>query len=111
MSTPESQTVVLPPWSSELIDAQIEITIRKDSEIGLLFDLDLKAKSHLWLVHVPDNTQDGQWFAHMRYGEVRKIKSFLDLQYAALDGRHGRGFINERWAELLISLGHSLEEY
>lgn len=111
MSTTQINPVILAPWFVDLLNAQIEITIRKDSELGLLFDLNLNAKSHLHMVHVPDDTPEGRWFAHMRYGEVRRIEDFDDLLHAALSGIHGRGFMHANWAELLRSHGHKLEDY
>ena len=90
----------IPDWIDDLVDAGIPITIDRNDEIGIYFDLNLQSKSHMWLHQVGDN-----WFVDMRYNERILIEDWNDLVWAAKGGMHGRDFIHYKWEELLVKEG------
>lgn len=93
MSTTELNT---PSFLMELLDNGIEISIHKNSEIGLYYNLHLEAKSHMWLY-----LKDSQWRVNMRYGDDFAVDNIYDLIEYAKQGMHGRDFINHRWSKLI----------
>lgn len=93
-------SIVIPDYVEKLVDAGIRVTLEKNEDIGVYFDLNLQSKSHLHLFN-----KNGDWYVKMRYDEQHMIKSWEDLLYAAKDGMHGRDFINYEWEQLLVHEG------
>ena len=85
-----------PSFLTDLIDAGIEVSISKNDKFGYYFDLNLQAKSHMYLYEKPEG-----WFVNMRYEETYKIESTDDLKREALYGMHERDYINPFWAEFI----------
>lgn len=90
--------IQIPDFVEELVLAGIEVTISKDSNQEIYFDLNLNAKSHMHLY----KTADG-YMVKMRYGEEYTVEDINDLRYYARQGMHGRDFINPAWGEFLMS--------
>jgi hypothetical protein len=91
----------IPDFLNELVDAGIEITIRKDQRLGSYFDLNLQAKSHMFL-YIKNNA----WHVSMRYEgdyELDMDDPIDDLKSYARSGMYGRDYINCAWAEFLMS--------
>ena len=90
----------LPDFIDEIIGADIHITIQKDTVHGIVFDLNLNAKSHMHLYK-----KDAEWRVAMRYGNDWPVDSVEDLcKYAAM-GMHGNPYINYLWALLMREHG------
>lgn len=87
-------------YVERLVDAGIPVTIDKNDDLGIYFDLNLQSKSHMWLYET-----GGSWFVAMRYNEVVSIEDWSDLMWAAKGGMHGRDFIHYKWEELLVKEG------
>lgn len=87
----------IPEFLNDLINAGIEITILKNDSLGVHFDLNLRAKSHMYLFK-----RDDKWFVEMRYDEEFEVEDVDDLKRLAEHGKHGRDFINPAWAEFLL---------
>jgi hypothetical protein len=88
--------VITPTFLIELVDNGIEISIHKNSKIGLYYNLHLEAKSHMWLYF-----KDGQWRVNMRYGDDFTVDNIHDLIEYAKQGMHGRDFIHDSWSKLI----------
>lgn len=93
--------IELPEYIEELIEAGIHIEIYKHHKLGLILNLNLQSKSHLYLYK-----KDDKWLADMRYNNTHEIESFDDLLAAAKSGMHGRGYIHCAWADLLRERGY-----
>jgi len=90
----------IPDWIDDLVEANIPVTIEKSEKLGVYFNLNLEAKSHMYLY-----SKNGGWFVDMRYDTTIEIESFEDILYAAKTGMFYRDFINCHWAELLVKEG------
>ncbi len=90
--------IEMPEFLEELVDANIDITIQKNEKLGLYFDLNLRAKSHMYLYK-----KDNQWRVAMRYDEDHVVEDADDLKILARHGMHGRDFIDSDWAEFINS--------
>lgn len=90
----------VPDWIDDLVAADIPVTIERNEDLGIYFNLNLESKSHLYLY-----SKDGKWYVDMRYKEAFEIENFEDILNAAKHGMHGRDFINYYWAELLVKEG------
>jgi hypothetical protein len=88
--------IEIPDFLEEILDANISITIVKDSYDRIIFDLHLEAKSHLYVTK-----EDDKWYAHMRYDEKYLIEDIGDLRSCARRGMHGRDYINPFWGRYL----------
>lgn len=86
----------------DLIEAGIDITIRKTEELGTYFDLNLMAKSHMYLYM----NECSQWRVKMRYGEDLPVDTVEDLLTYAVEGMHHRSYINGNWDNLLKKRGY-----
>lgn len=90
--------ISIPDFIQEAITAGIRVTIERDDVYGIRFDMNLMAKSHMYIV------QDGDvWYALMRYDEKFEIEDIYDLKRCARHGMHGREFISADWAEFMMS--------
>ena len=90
--------VEIPNFIQEAIMGGIRPTIFHDKDQGIVFDMNLMAKSHMHLYE-----RDGQWYASMRYDEEFPVKDVADLKQLARHGMHGRDFISADWAEFLMT--------
>lgn len=94
--------IQIPDFIQEAILGGVRVTIEKDSEYGIRFDMNLMAKSHMYLVK--ETTKKGdRWFALMRYDEKHEVEDVSDLKRLARHGMHGRDFISADWAEFLMT--------
>ena len=91
--------IEIPQFLEELVNAGIDITISRNGKLGIYFDLNLRAKSHMYLY----KRGLGQWFVSMRYDEEFPVDDVEDLKRLAVHGMHGRDFIDSNWAEFLES--------
>jgi len=89
-------SLVCPPWIPELLKAGIHVTVMEING-RVLFDMNLKAKSHMHLYLSPTG-----WRAAMRYNEDHPVRSMDDLLDLAVHGMHGRDFVSGDW-EVLIN--------
>ncbi len=96
----ELKTIELPDFIQEAILGGIRVTIERDIEYGIRFDMNLMAKSHMYIVYKVDKAS---WWALMRYDEEHQISDVEELKWAARHGMHGRDFISADWAEFLMS--------
>ena len=90
--------IKFPEFLEELLNAGIEVTIRKHHEYGVAYDLNVRAKSHMDLVWDPT---EESWAVLMRYNEKFLVDGIDDLKYRARYAMHGRSFIDSKWAEFL----------
>ena len=90
--------ITIPDFIQEAIKGGIRVTVEKDAVHGIRFDMNLMAKSHMYIVQ-----EKGVWYAHMRYDEVHMIEDVSDLKRLARHGMHGRDFISADWAEFLMT--------
>lgn len=90
------------PIVKELVMNGIHVTIIKDKnkEEGFYYDLNLLAKSHMYLYK-----KDEKIYIDMRYDETYQVENIDDVCYYALRGMHGRDYINLSWYELLVGKG------
>ena len=86
----------IPPFLMELINNDIEISIEKNTEIGIYFNLHLEAKSGMYLYFKGES-----WRVAMRYNDDFAIDDINDLIRYAKYGMHGRDFIHYSWAILI----------
>jgi hypothetical protein len=88
----------IPDFIEEAIRGGIKPTISYNKEQGVVFDMNLMAKSHMYIV------KEGEyWFALMRYDEKNMVEDVADLKRLAKAGMHGRDFISADWAEFLMT--------
>lgn len=92
--------IEFPEYVERLIDEGIEVTIKKNEKLGVYFDLNLRAQSHMHLYKSGDN-----WRIAMRYGDDFEISGFDDLLERALDAYRARDFIGNEWLALLVKEG------
>ena len=95
--------LIVPDFLPELIEAGIGIVISKDPKLGFYFDLNLQAKSHMYL-YLDFDTDT--WRVAMRYDKdyaVDREDPIGDLKSYAREGMCGRDYINDAWAEFLMS--------
>jgi hypothetical protein len=90
--------IEIPNFIEEAIRGGIRPTISIHETYGLMFDMNLMAKSHLHIVKDGDT-----WYALMRYNEKHEVEDVQDLKDLALHGMQGRDFISVEWAEFLLS--------
>lgn len=90
--------ITIPDFIQEAIMGGIRPTISYDKKYGIVFDMNLMAKSHMYLYE-----KDGQWFADMRYGETYEVEDVAGLKRLAKHGMHGRDFISADWAEFMMT--------
>ena len=88
----------IPDFIQEAILGGIRVTIERDNLYGIRFDMNLMAKSHMYIVK-----EAGVWYAHMRYDEVHEVNDVDDLKRLARHGMHGRDFISADWAEFMMT--------
>jgi hypothetical protein len=91
--------IEVPEFLEELVAAGIDITISRSIKHGVYFDLNLRAKSHMFLF----KRETGQWFVAMRYDEEFPVNDIEDLKSLAVHGMHGRDLINYNWERFLES--------
>jgi hypothetical protein len=90
--------IEIPNFVEEAIEGGIDVTIQHHDCYGYQLDMNLEAKSHLYIVKDCD-----AWYALMRYDERHQISDVEELKWAARHGMHGREYINAKWAEFLLS--------
>jgi hypothetical protein len=90
--------IEIPNFIEEAIRGGIRVTLSTHEKYGFMFDMNLMAKSHMYIV------KDGDaWYALMRYDEKHEVETVNDLIRLARHGMHGRDFINADWAEFLMT--------
>ena len=90
--------IEIPDFIQDAIKGGVRVTIERDAVYGIRFDMNLMAKSHMYIV------KEGEyWFALMRYDEKNMVEDVADLKRLAKAGMHGRDFISADWAEYLMS--------
>ena len=89
-----------------LVNNGVVIEIFK-TENGIVYDLNLRSKSHMHLYE-----KEGQWFVDMRYNRTVPITnienvelSMKELTNAAIEGVHGRSFIDGTWLQIILDSG------
>jgi len=92
--------IEIPDFIQDAIAGGVKVTIERDAEYGIRFDMNLMAKSHMYIVYKQDKAS---WWALMRYDEEHQISDVEELKWAAQHGMHGRDFISAEWAEYLMS--------
>lgn len=90
----------IPTFIVDAISNGIRVTIERDGTYGVHFDMNLMAKSHMYIVYKEDKNS---WWALMRYDEEYQISDVEELKWAARHGMHGRDFIDSAWAEYLMT--------
>lgn len=90
--------IKIPDFIQEAITGGIRVTIERNDDYGIQFDMNLMAKSHMYIVY-----EDGSWYALMRYDEKHHVEDVADLKRLARHGMHGREFISADWAEYLLT--------
>ena len=90
--------IKIPDFIEAAIRGGIKPTISHNDRDGIVFDMNLMAKSHMYLME-----ENGLWYAHMRYDEVHLVEDVDDLKRLARHGMHGRDFISSDWAEFLMT--------
>jgi hypothetical protein len=90
--------IQIPTFIVDAIDGGIRVTIERDTTYGIRFDMNLGAKSHMYIVF-----DQGCWWALMRYDEKHQISDVEELKWAARHGMHGRDYIDSNWAEYLLT--------
>ena len=90
--------IEIPDFVQEAILGGIKPTISYNDKQGIVFDMNLMAKSHMHLYQ-----RDGQWYAGMRYNEEFDVYDVDDLKRLARHGMHGRDFISADWAEFMMT--------
>ncbi len=92
----------------KIVDKGIELTLSKDKEGELYFDLNTQAKSHLYLYPLEDN----EVLLKGRYGYSSTIEYYGDFDTFFHDicseVKHclqGRDFMNTNWLEILVEQG------
>lgn len=92
--------ITIPDFIQDAIAGGVRVTIERDSVYGIRFDMNLMAKSHMYIVYKADKAS---WWALMRYDEEHQISDVEELKWAARQGMHGRDFISADWAEYLMT--------
>ena len=90
--------ITIPDFIEEAIRGGIKPTISYNEKDGVVFDMNLMAKSHMYLVQ-----EDNTWYALMRYDEKHEVEDVADLKRLAKHGMHGRDFISSDWAEFMLT--------
>ena len=90
--------ITIPDFIQEAIMGGVRVTIEKDKDHGIRFDMNLMAKSHMYIVQ-----EGNQWYALMRYDEKHEVEDVNDLKRLARHGMHGRDFISADWSEFLMT--------
>lgn len=90
----------IPTFIVDAIAGGVRVTIERDDVYGIRFDMNLMAKSHMYIVYKEDKKS---WWALMRYDEEHQISDVEELKWAARHGMHGRDFISAEWAEYLMT--------
>ena len=88
----------IPDFIEEAIRGGIQVTLRIDAEYDFVYDMNLMAKSHMYIVKEGDT-----YYALMRYDEKHEVEDINDLKRLARHGMHGRDFISPDWAEFLMT--------
>ncbi len=88
----------IPTFIVDAIDGGVRVTVERDKDYGIRFDMNLMAKSHMYIVYDQDC-----WWALMRYDEKFEVDSVDTLKRLARHGMHGRDFIDSAWAEYLLT--------
>lgn len=88
----------IPTFIVDAIANGVRVTIERDDVYGVRFDMNLMAKSHMYIVY-----EDNCWWALMRYDEKFEVDSVETLKRLARHGMHGRDFIDSAWAEYLLT--------
>lgn len=91
--------IEIPDFIVEAIKGGIKPTISYHEDTGVVFDMNLMAKSHMHIYQ----EDDGQWYAAMRYDECHLVEDVSDLKRLARHGMHGRDFISADWTEFLMT--------
>jgi hypothetical protein len=92
--------ITIPNFIQDAITGGVKVTIERDAEYGIRFDMNLMAKSHMYIVYKQDKAS---WWALMRYDEEHQISDVEELKWAARHGMHGRDYISSDWAEYLMT--------
>jgi len=90
--------IKIPTFIEQAIKGGIRPTLSYSEKDGVVFDMNLMAKSHMYIV------QEGKtWYALMRYDEKHEVEDVEDLKRLARHGMHGRDFISADWAEFMMT--------
>lgn len=88
---------------NRLLDEGLRITIYKSDNDSIIYDLNLMAKSDLYITPIDDNSI----LVEGRYQYMTKvITSYEYLLSTAVNHMCGRDFINDDWKRLLIKEGY-----
>lgn len=90
--------ITIPSFLNEVVGRGVNVTIvpSADYSEGYYFDLNLMAKSHMYLFH-----EDGKWYVNMRYGVCEEVSSLYHLAVSAQVGMHYKGFVSEDWYKII----------
>lgn len=95
--------IQMPSYIKELVEAGIEITIKKDHNLDLVgFDLNPQTKSGMFLYQHPDTEE---WRIAGRYNFDEAVEDLSDVMSIFLDFYRMRDFGNIQWLEFLVSKG------
>lgn len=95
--------IELPDYIEDLVNAGIDVTIKKDFADGMLgFDLNSMAKSEMFLFNDP---KDGQWKIRGRYNFEEPVEDLEDLMSIFRRFYEMRNFGNGNWLSLLVNHG------
>lgn len=92
------------PIIQDALDAGICITMSKDTDGQVQYDMNLLAKSSMHCYVVDDE----RLRVEMRYDESHFVDDFDGLLLLAIHGMHGRTFINHTWAKAITDAGYEL---
>lgn len=97
----------IPDFIQTLVLNDIPVTMKRNNEVGFHFDLNIEAKSHLWVTY-----EYGTWYAHTRYKEPEEFdpEDMNNLYSIAAGCLCGRDFMNYKWVELLCREGYIKKE-
>lgn len=84
----------------DLVSLGVEVTIYKNRERGIVYNVNTRTKSQLLL----SEEKDGTWTGYARYDTVHKgIETAEDLAIIVKDCMHGRDYIDSAWHEILVN--------
>lgn len=89
--------IELPDFIQHLFEGAVPITLVDVKDGRTLLDLNLNAKSHMYLYKGPADT----WRVAMRYDEDYLVENLGDVLRYAEYGKHGNSYIHPAWAALL----------
>ena len=90
-----------PKLIKDILRREIEVTLVLKGDT-VLYDVNTKAKSHLYL----EQQRDGSFIGHRRYNETTEsIVDIGDAAYAVKSCMYGKGYANQKWIDVMVDLG------